>query len=122
VKILIDMNLPPLWAEHLKSEGFEAIHWSLVGDPRASDREVLSWASKNGYVVFTHDLDFGSLLAVTNASGPSVVQTRAQDVTPEAFGSVLLALLRVFPTELRAGALITVDESGSRLRLLPIRR
>lgn len=115
------MNLPPVWVEFLENEGFEAIHWSLAGNPTAPDREVLAWARDNEYVVFTHDLDFGRLLALTNATGPSVVQTRAQDVTPTAIGSALLAVLRLFPTQLTAGALITVDETGNRVRLLPIR-
>jgi len=33
----------------------------------------MSYAQDHGYVVFTHDLDFGTLLALTRARGPSVV-------------------------------------------------
>jgi hypothetical protein len=32
MKILLDMNLPPRWVEFLQHEGFEAVHWSTVGD------------------------------------------------------------------------------------------
>ena len=31
----------------------------------------MDWALTNGYAVFTHDLDFGTLLALTHATGPS---------------------------------------------------
>jgi len=35
VKILIDMNLSPLWVTYLQAHGFDAAHWSAKGDPRA---------------------------------------------------------------------------------------
>ncbi len=43
----------------------------------------MDWARPSGYVVFTHDLDFGALLAASHAGGPSVIQVRAQDVLPD---------------------------------------
>lgn len=42
----------------------------------------MAWARANDYIVFTHDLDFGAMLALTNAESPSVIQVRTQDVTP----------------------------------------
>lgn len=73
MKLLVDMNLPPLWIPFLKQNGFEAIHWSFVGHPAAPDTEIIDYARAGGYVIFTHDLDFGRLLAMRNSSGPSVV-------------------------------------------------
>ncbi len=82
MKLLIDMNLSPDWVEVFRRNGWEALHWSMVGDPRATDRAIMEWARANGYVVFTHDLDFGALLAVTQLNGPSVIQVRTQDIMP----------------------------------------
>ncbi|MCG6971428.1 MAG: DUF5615 family PIN-like protein [Gammaproteobacteria bacterium] len=56
--------------------GFYAVHWSDVGDPRASDKEIMEWSDEYGYIVFTHDLDFTTLLIATQAKGPSVIQLR----------------------------------------------
>jgi predicted nuclease of predicted toxin-antitoxin system len=64
MKLLVDMNLSPEWVAVLKEAGWETEHWSKVGDPRAADSEIMAWATKHGHVVFTHDLDFGSLLAL----------------------------------------------------------
>jgi hypothetical protein len=36
----------------------------------------MQWAILNNYAVFTHDLDFGTMLAFRGAAGPSVVQVR----------------------------------------------
>jgi predicted nuclease of predicted toxin-antitoxin system len=71
-------------------------------------------------VVFTHDLDFGILLAHSKDAGPSVIQARTQDVSPEHLGPLVLSALRVYGEVLESGALLTIDESKSRIRILPI--
>ncbi len=70
MKVLIDMNLSPDWVEVFTRSGLSAIHWSSIGDPRAIDQTVMDWARDNSYVVFTHDLDFGTMLALTQAESP----------------------------------------------------
>ncbi len=69
---------------------------------------------------FSHDLDFGAILASACAVSPSVVQLRTNDVTPQASGTLVLEVLMSFETQLEKGALLTVDEEGSRVRLLPL--
>ena len=81
MKLLVDMNLSPDWVAVLTQAGWETAHWSGVGNLRAADSEIMAWARQHGHVVFTHDLDFGTLLALTQAEGPSVIQVRTQDVT-----------------------------------------
>lgn len=114
------MNLSPEWVTFLREKGFESVHWSTVGAGDASDAEIMQWARENACVVFTHDLDFGTLLAHSKDGGPSVVQVRTQDVAPEHLGPLMLRVLRAHGNELQAGTLVTVDESRSRVRVLPI--
>ena len=114
------MNLSPDWVDVFEQQGWPAIHWTTVGNPRAPDRVIMDWARANGYVVFTHDLDFGALLATTRAQGPSVIQVRTQDVMPQSLGDRLVKLLGQFEPMLESGALITVDEIRSRVRILPL--
>lgn len=116
------MNLSPEWVPLFRQSGFDALHWSDIGRANAPDDEVLQWARENQAVVFTHDLDFGILLALTESTGPSVVQVRTQDVTPGHLGNLVLSVLATHGTALAAGALITVDETRARVRILPIRR
>ena len=122
MKLLIDMNLSPDWVSVLSQAGHVAVHWSSVGSPRAKDREILTWAREHHHVVFTHDLDFGAILAATDADSPSVIQIRTQDPTPEHCGPIVLDTLKRFAEGLAAGALISVDENRARVRLLPMRR
>lgn len=121
MKILIDMNLPPRWVQVFAAAGWEAVHWSEVGAPTSSDREIMSWAMENGYVVFTHDLDFSALLAATQGEGPSVIQVRTQNILPEAIGNLVINSLQRFRSELKEGAIITIDPSRARVRILPLR-
>ena len=86
VRLVVDMNLSVEWITELTRHGWSAIHWSTVGDPRADDITIMAWAVENGDVVFTHDLDFGTTLALTHATGPSVLQVRGQNVLPEHLG------------------------------------
>jgi len=120
IQILIDMNLSPDWVKELTAHGCLSVHWSTIGDPTAADREIMDWARSNGYVVFTHDLDFGTMLALTHATGPSVLQIRGQNVLPGHMAPVVFAALKLFESDLAAGALVVVDESQSRVRILPI--
>ena len=122
MKVLLDMNLAPGWVGFLQQEGFEAVHWSTVGDPRATDATIMEWARRDGYIVFTHDLDFSALLAVTEATGPSVIQVRTQDALPDAIGSDVVRVLRMHAAALEQGAIVSIDKVNSRVRVLPIRR
>jgi predicted nuclease of predicted toxin-antitoxin system len=119
MKIVIDMNLSPDWVRVLERAGWESVHWSTVGDIHATDDAIMSWARGNGYIVFTHDLDFGILLALTRAESPSVIQVRTQDVFPEILGDRLVNVLQEHQSILEKGALLTVDEGKSRVRILP---
>jgi len=101
VKLLLDMNLSPAWVRFLEENGFEAVHWSATGEPTATDAVIMAWARNRGFVVITHDLDFSALLAATEAVGPSVLHVRTQDVE---------------------GAIVSIDELASRVRVLPVRK
>jgi predicted nuclease of predicted toxin-antitoxin system len=120
IKILIDMNLSPDWVPTLQDAGWSAVHWSTVGDPRATDRSIMDWAESNGYLVFTLDLDFGTILALTHKTGPSVVQVRGQDVLPDHMGDLVVAAIGQHESDLASGALVVVEEGKNRVRILPI--
>jgi predicted nuclease of predicted toxin-antitoxin system len=119
LRLVVDMNLSPDWVPALSQHGYAAVHWSTVGNPRAVDTAIMAWANANQHVVFTHDLDFGTLLALTHAGGPSVIQLRTRNVLPDQCLNLLLAALQQHAADLSAGALVVIDEANSRVRVLP---
>ncbi len=120
MKLLIDMNLSPRWVDVLIAADIPAIHWSSVGPHDAPDVEIMDYARQHGYVVLTHDLDFGAILAATQGRTPSVVQIRAPDPSPEAIGPSVISALRHVRAELETGALVTFEPARVRLTLLPL--
>ncbi|MEX5280427.1 DUF5615 family PIN-like protein [Nitrospira tepida] len=120
MKVLVDMNLSPSWVSALEAHGFPSKHWSSVGDGRASDAVVLRWAHENKYVLFTNDLDFGAILAISRAAAPSVIQVRAQDLAPMRLKDLVVQALRQYEAILQQGALITIEEARLRARILPL--
>jgi len=122
MNIVLDMNIPETWEHFLNRAGHDAIHWSRIGDIRADDDTIMEWARDHGYVVFTHDLDFGSLLFTTNAADPSVLQLRVQHIVPDVVGNAVLEALVTAADALKSGALVTIDPRRHRIRLLPLRR
>ena len=119
MKLLVDMNLSPRWVGVLVDAGIDAAHWSTLGAGNAPDSEIMAYAKVNDCIVLTHDLDFGAILAANHGKKPSVVQIRAEDVSPQAIGNYVIAALRQMATELDEGALLTIDTNRTRLRVLP---
>jgi len=120
MKLIVDMNLTPRWVSLLVDAGIEAQHWSTLGASNTLDSEIMAYACANDYVVLTHDLDFSAILAVTHGNKPSVVQIRADDVSPDVIGSQVIAALNQMEPELESGALLTVEPNRTRIRLLPL--
>lgn len=119
MKIVIDMNLSADWLDVFVKYEIEAIHWSSVGNPNATDREIMQWASDHDYIVFTHDLDFGTLLAITQENKPTVIQVRTQNVLSSHLENIVISAIEKSRDFLESGALVTINESKLRVRILP---
>ena len=80
----------------------------------------MDFARANSYVVLTHDLDFGAILAATHGKKPSVVQIRSEDVSPDMIGKLVVAAIQQMVVDLERGALLTVNPKRIRIRILPL--
>ena len=79
-----------------------------------------SFAASENYVVLTRDLDFSTILAISQARKPSVIQFRSADHRPETFRDMLIRTLLFAAPELERGVLITLGPKRLRMHLLPI--
>jgi predicted nuclease of predicted toxin-antitoxin system len=120
MKLLLDMNQSPAWVAVLESLGWESRHWSTIGETTASDHLIMDRAKANGYHVVTNDLDFSAILAATRAEGPSVIQIRGQDLSPDTLAPTLVAVIRAHAELLDQGAILTLDLRSARVRSLPL--
>jgi predicted nuclease of predicted toxin-antitoxin system len=69
----------------------------------------------------TQDLDFTKLLFQRQATMPSVIQLRLDDIRPANIGEDVINVLTQHAENLGRGALITVRGHKAKLRLLPIK-
>jgi len=53
MKILIDMNLSPIWGKALKEAGIESVHWSELGPATTPDPAIMAFAAANGLTILT---------------------------------------------------------------------
>lgn len=122
MKLIVDMNLSPQWVAGLIEAGFDAAHWSSIGAANDPDVAIMDYARQHEYVVLTNDLDFSAILAVTHARKPSVVQLRADDLRFVTIGAQVIRALTQMADELAQGALINIDPTRTRIRVLPLVR
>lgn len=122
MRLIVDMNLSPDWADFLNNAGFEANHWSAIGNAQAPDPVIMAYAYAQNSIILTNDLDFSAILAASGGAAPSVIQIRAGELSVEAIGRQILAALEQMADALQSGALVTVEPAKLRLTLLPIQR
>ena len=120
MKILVDMNLSPGWADFLSGNGIEAVHWSSIGRQDAPDSEIMTYAKTYDFTVLTNDLDFGYILAITHGKKPSVIQMRIGALGHDRIGAVVLNAITRLAADIDKGALVTIDPRKTRVNLLPL--
>lgn len=76
MRLLIDEALQDAVAPLLAEEGHDTRHVRLLDMTGSTDDEVMAAALREGRVLVTTDTDFGTMLALTGAAGPSVPLAR----------------------------------------------
>jgi predicted nuclease of predicted toxin-antitoxin system len=123
VNFLIDNALSPRVATGLRASGHDAVHVLDYGMHTAADDAVFERAELESRVVVSADTDFGTLLALREATSPSVILLRGAALR-RADDQVAL-ILRALPSidaALQRGAIVVLERHRLRLRDLPITR
>ena len=121
MRFLVDNALSPLVAEGLCAAGFDAVHVVAYGLEAAADDVILERASAESRIVISADTDFGALLALRQSATPSVILLRRN--FPRRAAEQVTLIQRCMPRvsdALARGAIVIVDGSRMRVRLLPI--
>ena len=87
----------------------------------AQDDAILAVAQAEDRVLVSADTDFGTLLARTSATRPSIVIFRRMtDRRPAAQAALLLANLAAIADALDEGSVVVIEQARLRVRALPI--
>lgn len=120
MKFLVDMGISPRAVAFLQDSGHDGMHLLDAKLQRASDKVVLEKARSEGRVLLTHDLDFGELMAASQARLPSVVIFRLRDMRSHNVNKHLHQVILRHHDSLERGAVVIVTEARLRVRALPI--
>jgi predicted nuclease of predicted toxin-antitoxin system len=118
--ILLDQGLPRTTVLRLRESGLDAEHVGDCGLATADDRTTLDHARLHGQILVTLDADFHAQLALSGAPAPSVIRIRIEGLKAEQLATLLRGVLKQCDDDLKSGAMVTVTESGVRLRRLPL--
>ena len=121
MKFLVDNALSPKLAVGLRAAGYDVAHLRDMGLASASDAEVFQVALTGNRVVVSEDTDFGTLLALRNAAKPSVLLFRGiADRSAANLLSLLQTNLATVTPDLKAGAVVVIENARIRIRRLPL--
>lgn len=114
------MPLSPAAARWLTGQGHDAVHANELGLQRASDAEIIARAKQDGRTVVTADLDYPRLLALAQATEPSLILFRHGNWSDtEIVARLSEVLASLSETEVQQSILV-VDRDRVRRRRLPI--
>lgn len=122
MRFLADMGISQRIVTWLTEQGHHAVHLRDQGLQRLEDRDIFVKAFQEARILLTWDLDFGEILALSEAQIVSGVIFRLHNTRS---GHVIQRLERVLTEssqDLEEGAIISVEERRHRVRLLPIGR
>ena len=121
MRFLIDSPLSPVLAEALRLSGHDAVHVRDLGLQAAEDLDLFRRAAAEECTIVSADTDFGTLLALTRESKPSVVIfRRSTDRRPARQIELLLENLATIEAALGRGAIVVFEDTRVRIRHLPI--
>ena len=120
ISILLDQGLPRSAASVLRDEGWDVLHTGDIGLSRSTDRQILEYAQRNERVIITLDSDFHTILALTNASAPSVIRIRLEGLRGHGLAHLIKKIWPKIEPQVKKGAMVTVTASGIRVKNIPL--
>src|SRR5262245_55409585 len=121
MRLLADVHISPRTVAFLRGLGHDVVR---VGPDylrsRAPDAEIVAAAIADDRIIVTQDVDFSAIVALSNATRPSVVLLRLDTARIEVVNDLLARALPIVAEDLAAGALVTIEKHQVRIRKLPI--
>lgn len=120
MRFLADMGVSLRVVEWLRNRGDDVVHLREQGLQRLPNGDIFAKATAEGRVVLTFDLDFGEIVALSRGSRTSIVVFRLRNTRTEHVIARLEPVLEESNDALGQGAVVIVEDSRHRVRLLPV--
>jgi len=98
-KLYLDQMLRLDVAVALRSEGYDVLRASEVGQSRADDRQILEKAIEENRILITLDEHFGDWVILPLSRHPGVIRLKVNPATSDNIINILLPFLRLYSFE-----------------------
>lgn len=119
-KFIADIHISPLTVKELQKKGYDIIRVTDKLPATSLDKEIIHLAYQEKAVIITQDLDFSAIIAQSGLNSPSVISLRVANAKPDIITRILITVLPLIETELREGAIVSIDEKEYRIKKLPV--
>ena len=120
MKFLVDENIPSSFSDEMKKVGYNVRHVTEVGLKATDDNEIVSFARKSGEIIITYDLDFSRIISLLAYDSPSLITLRVSILNSDTFLKIIDEVVKSCKSDLKTGAMISVDDDRMRIRMLPV--
>ncbi len=114
LRFLLDENVSPKTADHLKGKGHDTQHVGEVKLGNANDHAVARFAQENNRIIVTFDKDFGQIYHDSGKASGIIIIT-AQNPSPKIINELLENLIKRVNGIRLAKALVILNETGYRI-------
>jgi predicted nuclease of predicted toxin-antitoxin system len=119
-KFIADIHISPLTIKALQEKGYDIIRVTDKLPATSFDKEIIHLAYQEKAVIITQDLDFSAIIAKSGLKGPSIISLRVDNAKPDIITRILKTMLPLIETELREGAIVSINEKEYRIKKLPV--
>jgi predicted nuclease of predicted toxin-antitoxin system len=114
------MPLSPGLAAWLRDQGHDAVHALELGLEHATDIDIMARAKREERTIITADLDYPRLLALAQATEPSLILFREGNWSEADVCARMNGILQALSEDDIAQSILVVERDRIRRRKLPI--
>jgi predicted nuclease of predicted toxin-antitoxin system len=99
LKLYLDQMFRVNVAQALRSEGYDVVRASEIGQTRADDQQILQKAITENRILITLDEHFGDWVILPLSHHPGVIRLKVNPTTSKNVLGILLPFLRLYSSD-----------------------
>jgi predicted nuclease of predicted toxin-antitoxin system len=116
MRFLLDGGVPRSIQDFLVGEGLETLRLAQTKLFAAADKEVFSFAQREGYILITRDKGFGDIRSYPPGNHHGIILIRDPNLDARKITKIFEEAWAVIPHEELQGSIVIITQRGVRIR------